>query len=346
MPRKHGGAGAPPNDGPVRRLRDGRDGASFARDQVDGIQRARVLVALCEVVAERGAGGTTVAHIVARAGVSRRTFYELFADREECFLAAFDQAVERVAARVVSAFAGEGRWRERVRKALVAGLGFLDEEPELGALCVVHALGAGPRALERRAEVVRVLVDAVDEGGREAPRGRAPARLTAEGVVGAILAVLHTRLSEGRRESLRSLVGPLMGMIVLPYLGSAAAERERRRPAPKGAVAKRRPAGEDPLKGLDMRLTYRTVRVLLAISATPGASNREVGEAGGIADQGQTSKLLQRLEHLGLIHNAGRGGAGKGEPNAWRLTERGKQLERTIQTRAGTAVGEGGAAEG
>ena len=319
----------------VVRLREARDRASFARDQVDEIQRARVLAALGEVVAERGAGGTTVAHIVARAGVSRRTFYELFADREECFLAAFDQAVERAGARVVPAFAGPGRWRERVRAGLVAGLGFLDEEPELGALCVVHALGAGPRALERRAAVVRALIGAVEEGGAQPCKGRgAPERLVAEGVVGAVLAVLHTRLSEQSGGPLSGLAGPLMGMIVLPYLGPAAAERERRRPAPKRAVAKRRPAGEDPLKGLDMRLTYRTVRVLMAISGTPGASNRQVGDAGGIADQGQTSKLLQRLEHLGLIENAGRGGLGKGEPNAWRLTDRGWQLERTIQTQA------------
>ncbi len=329
------------------RLREGRAGASFARDQVDEIQCARVLAALCEVVGERGAGGTTVAHIVARAGVSRRTFYELFADREDCFLAAFDAAIERAGARVAPAFAGPGRWRERVRAALVAGLVFLDEEPELGALCVVHALGAGPRALERRAAVVRVLIDAVEEGGAQARRGRdAPERLVAEGVVGAVLAVLHTRLSEQAGESLSGLAGPLMGMIVLPYLGSAAAEKETARPAPTRVAFARRAVREDPLKGLDMRLTYRTVQVLLAISNAPGASNRQIADAAGIADQGQTSKLLQRLEHLGLIENVGRGGAGKGEPNAWRLTDRGKQLERTIQTQAGTTVGEGGAAEG
>jgi AcrR family transcriptional regulator len=347
MPRKRGGVGASANNEPVRRLRIGRDGASFARDQVDEIQRARVLTALGEVVVERGAGGTTVAHIVARAGVSRRTFYELFADREDCFLAAFDQAVECASARVAPAFAGPGRWRERVRAALVAGLAFLDEDPELGALCIVHALGAGPRALERRAVVVQALTDAVEEGGGEARKGRgAPERLVAEGVVGAVLAVLHTRLCEQTRAPLSGLAGPLMGMIVLPYMGLAAAQKETARPAPKRVASTRRTAREDPLKGLDMRLTYRTVRVLLAISQTPGASNREVGGAGGIADQGQTSKLLQRLEHLGLIENVGRGGSGKGEPNAWRLTERGKQLERTIQTRSGTAVGEGGAAEG
>jgi AcrR family transcriptional regulator len=367
MPRRRGGV----EGGGVPRVRAVRGGSAFAREQVDDIQRSRVLGALCEVVAERGAAGATVAHIVARAGVSRRTFYELFADREDCFLAAFDQAVERAAARVLPAWAGAGRWRERVRGALVALLGFFDEEPDLGALCVVHALGAGPGALERRAEVVRALVAAVEDGGGEGRRGEVPP-LTGEGVVGAVLAVLHTRLSEpgggpgrgrgaGRRggrepgggpgcdgASLTSLAGPLMGMIVLPYLGSAAAARELARPAPK-VTAARPSAREDPLKGLDMRLTYRTVRVLLAIAAAPGASNRQVGDAAGIADQGQTSKLLQRLLHLGLILNAGAGEVGRGGPNAWRLTLRGEQLQRTIHAQArgdGLAHADGPRADG
>ena len=344
------GADGVPADG-LGRPGGGRDGSAFARGQVGEIQRARVLAALCEVVAERGAAGATVAHIVVRAGVSRRTFYQLFADREECFLAAFDQAVERAAARVLPAFAGGGRWRERVRGGLVALLGFFDEEPELGALCVVHALGAGPRALERRAQVVRVLVAVVEEGCVETRRGEVPP-LAGEGVVGAVLAVLHTRLSERGSEPergrarLTGLAGPLMGMIVLPYLGSAAAARELARPAPR-AVASRRGVREDPLKGLDMRLTYRTVRVLLAIAAAPGASNRQVGDAAGIADQGQTSKLLGRLEHLGLIRNAGDGEVGRGGPNAWRLTDRGEQLQHTIDARTdadarSASAGEGG----
>jgi AcrR family transcriptional regulator len=332
MPRKRGESADRRSSGGVRDGVAVRDGGSFARGRVDEIQRARVLGAVCEVVAERGAGGATVAHVVARAGMSRRTFYELFADREDCFLAAFDQAVERAAARVVPAFAAAGSWRERVRAALVAGLGFLDEEPEWGALCVVHALGAGPRALARRAEVVRALVDAVAEGGLDARRGRVPGRLVAEGVVGAVLSVLHTRLAERDGEPLTGLAGPLMGMIVLPYLGLATAERERVRPGPRGVVSVRRGAREDPLKGLEMRLTYRTVRVLLAIAQAPGASNRQVGDAAGISDQGQTSKLLQRLEHLGLVENTGRGNAGRGEPNAWQLTARGAQLQQTIQT--------------
>jgi DNA-binding MarR family transcriptional regulator len=190
-------------------------------------------------------------------------------------------------------------------------------------------------------------VDAVHEGGREARRGDRPKRLVAEGVVGALLAVLHTRLSEQSREPLGGLAGQLMAMVVLPYMGAAAAERERVRPAPPGAGSGRRGVPrEDPLKDLDMRLTYRTVRVLLAIAQAPGASNRRVGDGAGIADQGQTSKLLQRLQHLGLVENAGRGNAGRGEPNAWRLTARGEQLQRTIHTRAGVVDGRGVAVGG
>jgi DNA-binding MarR family transcriptional regulator len=79
-----------------------------------------------------------------------------------------------------------------------------------------------------------------------------------------------------------------------------------------------------------MRLTYRTVRVLLAIAERPGASNRVVAQGSGVQDQGQISKLLARLEHLGLISNEGVG-ASRGEPNAWRLTARGREIERTIR---------------
>src|SRR5580704_18172489 len=165
------------------------------RNGVAEIQRARMIAALIEVARERGVGGMTVADIVARSGVSRRTFYELFADRDDCFLAAFDMAVEQAAQRVLPAYGAPGAWRERIRAGLGALLEFLEDEPGMGALCVVDALGAGPRAIERRAEVVDALIDAV-HGGRHELRGSArPTRMTAEGVVGAVLAVLHARLT-------------------------------------------------------------------------------------------------------------------------------------------------------
>jgi AcrR family transcriptional regulator len=307
-----------------------------ARGGVPEIQRARIVAALVEVARERGAGRVTVAHVVARSGVSRRTFYEMFEDRDACFLAAFEDAIASAAVRVLPVFAGtvrRERWCARIRAALLALLEFLDDEPGLGGLCVVDALGAGPLALERRAAVVRVLVDAVDEGRAEARAGLHPTRLTAEGVVGGVLSVLYARLADGagaadRSRPLVGLLNPLMGMIVLPYLGPAAAARELSRTAPKARLRVRRPRS-NPLEGLDMRLTYRTVRVLMAIAAHADASNRRVADAAGVQDQGQISKLLARLEHLGLIENAGLGST-RGEPNAWRLTPRGHEVELAI----------------
>jgi AcrR family transcriptional regulator len=329
-------------DATLVRLRAGRE--SRSRDQVDGIQRARILAAMGEVVAEQGVAAATVATVVARAGVSRRTFYELFSDREACFLAAFDHAIARATAVVLPAYEGvsgsrEGAvgWRERVRAGLAAWLGLLDAEPDLGALCVVYSLGAGPIALERRAEIVSALIAVVDEGrgvARRGARGGASlALLTAEGVVGAVLAVIHARLAARDRRPLAGLLGELMSMIVLPYQGAAAANKELARPAPVAVGRPRRVVG-DPLRDLDMRLTYRTVRVLIAIASNPGDSNRQVGEAAEIADQGQISKLLQRLASLGLVENTGAGHQ-RGEANAWQLTARGHDVERAI--RADTA---------
>jgi AcrR family transcriptional regulator len=302
------------------------------RARVVEIQSARIVVAMSELVRERGAGGVTVAHVVQRSGVSRRTFYELFDDREDCFVAAFDAAVAAARERVLAAAGASGRWRERTRAALLAMLEFLDAEPDLGYLCVVGVLGGGQRALERRAAVLDSLVDAVHAARAEA-RGSADLdRLVAEGVVGAVLSVIHVRLLErqaGRQSHpLVGLTNSLMSIIVLPYLGPAAAQRESLKPAPR-AGAPTRPR-HDPLRELDMRLTYRTVRVLQAIASTPAASNREIATAAGIVDQGQISKLLARLQTLQLIEKTS-GDHTRGEPNAWSLTPKGHDVTQTIQ---------------
>jgi hypothetical protein len=180
---------------------------------------------------------------------------------------------------------------------------------------------------------VGVLVDVVSEGEGAGRQGSGQSALSAEGVVGAVLSVVHARLQRGETDSLVALVNPLMGMIVLPYLGPAAARRESERPMPT-LPPRPQPRRGDPLRDLDMRLTYRTVRVLVAIASSPGASNRQVAEAAGIADQGQISKLLLRLQNLGLIRNVGEG-AMRGEPNAWRLTPKGQDVESTIREQTG-----------
>jgi AcrR family transcriptional regulator len=327
MPARDKRAGARLRPGPARP----------ASGAVAEIQRQRILAATAEVVAEHGAATVTVAHIVACAGVSRRTFYELFADCEECFLAAFDEAVERASAVVLPAYASAQGWRERIRGGLAALLGFLDANPGARALLLVEVLGAGPKALQRRARITDVLIAAVDEG-RADVRGLQPLPLTAEGVVGAVFSVLHTRASTGGGQAaqrskvvpLVDLLGELVGIIVLPYLGGAVARRELERPAPAAASTNNMVGGRNPLEGLNMRLTYRTIRVLTAVAEHPGASNRNIGEAAGVSDQGQISKLLNRLQTIGLLCNTGHEQP-RGAPNAWRLTERGEQVEETLR---------------
>jgi AcrR family transcriptional regulator/DNA-binding MarR family transcriptional regulator len=301
---------------------------------------------MVDVASELGAGNATVARVVARSGVSRRTFYELFADREECFLAAFDQAVARVASVVVPAFEARGPWRAKVRAALTALLEFLDRESMMGRMLIVESLGAGPRALERRQNVQLQILPILDQGQAEAKRGAAPPPLTAEGIAGGVHSLIHARMlassplptvraprsGETEGDSLIGLLNPLMAMIVLPYLGPAAARRELAQPVPPSPDGARA-ASTDPLRDLEMRLTYRTIRVLLAIGelGEQGShpSNRQVADASGIRDQGQVSKLLARLEHLGLIEKAAHPQV-KGEPNAWRLTERGAEVREVV----------------
>ncbi len=287
-----------------------------------------------------------------RAGMSRRTFYELFEDREDCFLASLEVVVQRIARDVVDVYEREGRWRERIRAALIVLLERLGTEPGVARVCLVETLKAGPRVLEYRRQVLDRLSVAVDEGRDEAKSGAGPAELTAESIVGGVLSVLHARVlawvsatTEGSRmagdpQPLIELLNPLMSMIVHPYLGSAAARRELDAATPK--CNRKLPertvngSGSDPFRDLPMRFTYRTARVLATIASYPGANNREVGDAAGVHDQGQISKLLQRLQRNGLIVNEGEQRS-KGEPNAWTLTQRGHTIHTTIDAHTPTA---------
>jgi AcrR family transcriptional regulator len=311
-------------------LRPGHDG--LPRGHVTEIQRARMLSAAVDAIEENGYARLTVAQVIGRAKVSRKTFYDLFVDREDCFLAVFERTLEQMRARVVEAFEHESSWREGMRAGLAALLVFIDEEPELARLCVVDALGGGRRVLEERARVLVQLRKVIDGGRIAATVRREPPSVTAEGVIGAVFAVLHTRLLERSPKPYIGLHGSLMSIIVLPYLGVRAASRELSRPAPpvRRPAKTERGVGRDPMAGLDMRLTYRTVRVLTAIREHPGGSNREVADGAGIADQGQISKLLSRLERLNLIENVDRTQS-KGAPNEWRLTERGERVERATR---------------
>ena len=323
---------------PSRSRSDVLEGVGREGGHVVVMQRRRLLLAFTEVLAQDGLQDASVGRVCQRAGVSRCTFYDLFDNREACFLTVFDSAMQRISQSVLPAYTREGRWYERVRRALAALLEFLDEEPALARVCLVETLKAGPAVIEQRRRVFDVLTTTVDEGRAEAKSETGPPPLTAQSTVGGAVSVIYTHVLEdtpppGQLSSLSELLNPLMSMIVHPYLGPAAARRELERPAspckpePNGGAPKR---PHDPFKDLPIRLTFRTARVLAAIGSQPGASNRQIADAAGVTDQGQISRLLNRLEGLELIANHGNGHT-KGEPNAWTLTERGQGVRNAIE---------------
>jgi AcrR family transcriptional regulator/DNA-binding MarR family transcriptional regulator len=298
------------------------------RGEVDDIQRARIVSAMVEVASELGYTGATVACVVTRAGVSRRTFYELFDGREDCFLATFEWSVAQMRRVLARAYRPHRSWREGARHAVAALLLLLDSEPGLARTCVVEALAAGKLVLERRAQVLRELAEALDAG---APAGRGLADvspLSAEGAVGGAFSIVHGRLLEGDSAPGRliDLHGQLMALVVLPYLGPRAAGQELTSGPPP--VVEKRAVGEEVdgrllLERFTMRLTYRTVRCLMFIGEHPGASNRQVAAGADVSDEGQASKLLGRLAKLDLIANSR--APGPGQANRWTLTPHGEQ---------------------
>jgi AcrR family transcriptional regulator len=290
---------------------------------------------MAEAMAERGAAGSTVtvADVIARAGVSSAAFHELFADRDACLLAAFDLGVRRARKGMVAAYDAEPRWLDAIKAGLAVFLRFLEDEPALGRLLVVYSTSGGASVLRRRVTILEALAAVVDHGRLERRGDRQqPPAVIAEGVVGAVLAVLQNRLLADAPDGVMDLFGPLVSIIVLPYLGAGIARRELTRPAPRiriGAETEPKGGGRSVEHGGGVRLTYRTARVLRAIADYPGGSNREVADRAGIVDQGQISKLLNRLEARGLIMKTGEGRS-RGAPNSWCLTESGDLVLRGV----------------
>jgi AcrR family transcriptional regulator/DNA-binding MarR family transcriptional regulator len=310
-----------------------RPGGPFRdRSELRRVQRARLVTAMMGAAEVHGYTDLTLAEVLARARISRKTFYEVFDDLEDCFLAAFEHVVAHTRERVHAAYRSERDWRRGTRAALLELLTMMEHEHGLARVCVVDTLIAGPRVLEFRLRVLRELAQAVDGGRAVANARHDPHPLTGEAIAGGVATLLHSSLLREDPAPLTVLHGALMSMLVMPYLGRAAAHKElhattsARVGANGRAVLTERAFG--PLTDLNMRLTYRTVRVLSAIAKTPDATNVQIADAAGIVDQGQISKLLARLTRLGLVENARPERSGRGE-NAWRLTERGALVEHS-----------------
>ena len=204
--------------------------------QVTDIQRSRLMAAAVGAIEDLGYAQTTVGQITARARVSRRTFYELFANRDECLAAVLEDIVGQVAGGARRAGLEGLAWRERVRGGLWTILSFLDREPVLARVCVVQAMRAGAGVQERREEILARLAAVVDEGRLEGARGEGCSALTAEGLVGAAFAIVYARLLKGRA---CAVDGPA---------GGADGDDRAALPGARGGAARARPARAHPAR--------------------------------------------------------------------------------------------------
>lgn len=188
-------------------------------------KRQRILAGMLGAVGSEGYDAASVRTVLDRAGLYRQAFYDNFADKDACYLAAFEAGVERLEATIAAAAAGEASWRGKLRAGLGALLDFLEAEPAVARALVVEVHAAGPEALARRAEAMKRAADFIDLARQEAPGPETPPPIAAEGVVSGIHAVIHSRLSTGA-ESFRPLLPEFMYFAVLPYFGAAAASEE------------------------------------------------------------------------------------------------------------------------
>jgi AcrR family transcriptional regulator len=207
----------------LSRLPPGRHG--LPREFVVHNQRERLIAGLAEAVAENGYSGTTIGHITRHAAVSRRTFYEHFSSKDECFVAAYDAVSEQLRECVADAFEEQEEWPQAVRAGLAAMLSFLAAEPNLARLCMVEALVAGPVVVERYDAAIKGLVPYF-EAGRE---GRSPEVLerlsptTEEALVGGMVSLISRRIIAGKTAELEALLPDLIEITLTSYVGSAEA---------------------------------------------------------------------------------------------------------------------------
>jgi len=186
------------------------------RAVVEEVQRGRLLDALAEVISEEGYLDTTVHKILKRAGISRRTYYELFKDKEDCFLAAYDEAAEHVVKLVRQACAEGGSPERRIENGLRAMLEFGEDEPQVARMCIVEVMAAGANARERRTQTMEQLTQLVAAVLAERYADKDEALLRARVLTGGVHEMVYDALARGQVEGISELAGEVVASYVSP----------------------------------------------------------------------------------------------------------------------------------
>jgi AcrR family transcriptional regulator len=193
---------------------------------VTSSKRQTILVGMLEAVGAEGYERTSVRTVLDRTGVYRQAFYDNFADKDECYLQAYDLGVERVETLIAEAVAGEDGWTGKLRVGLGALLDFLDAEPDIGRALIVEVHAAGPEALAKRSAAMARVNTFLDQAREDAGQSESPPPIAGEGIAAGIHAVIHSRLATGSSDGFRQLLPEFMYFAVLPYFGAELAGAE------------------------------------------------------------------------------------------------------------------------
>jgi AcrR family transcriptional regulator len=194
-----------------KRLPHGPHG--LGREAVARHQRARLYGGMAESVYQRGYAGTSVAHVIALAGVSRRAFYEQFSNKEDCFLSTYDALVAAARKRVLQAWLSERGWANRLYSACQMFLEGIASDPRGAYLVLVESVGIGPRGLERLQLTATAFERVVATGFSLTPDGIALPPLAPRAIVGGMRFVVLRRVREGREQELAGLTDELLDWV-------------------------------------------------------------------------------------------------------------------------------------
>jgi AcrR family transcriptional regulator len=194
--------------------------------------RGRLLVGMASALVEKGYSATTIADVARQARVSKRTFYEHFADKQECFIACYEGASEIAIKSILNALSPQMPWDDRVRVATETYLSMLESNPALTRTLMMDIYAAGPRALKVRRDVQRrfasVFRELVDRGRAEYPGLKRLSPEMAAAVIGGVNELVLLAVEEGRTHRLTELAGTA-NALMQAVLRSLFDERSRAR---------------------------------------------------------------------------------------------------------------------
>jgi len=209
----------------MERLPRGRHGLS--PEFVARNQRQRLISGLTRGLYEVGYQKTTVSLIGQRAAVSKSDFYKHFESKDDCFIAAYDAAIERIRGQVGAACEeNEGEeWSQRVGAAIGTLLDLFVAEPALASIALVEGLRAGRGVYDRYQVAIESFVELMKRSEPPLVEGAQAPEATDEAIVGGIAAMLGRRVLAGETEQLSDLFPEILEFVLGAYLGAEEARR-------------------------------------------------------------------------------------------------------------------------